>query len=390
MAAALAVVLTAVAPARLPGQEDPEPGEPPLSRECPAGETELFGSVRDVGTGLPLPGARVHAAPVAPGDTGAALGEVAGPDGSFRLCGVPAGPVVLVADFQGTPSAPDTSTMVPERPIERDIRIDLGRPGSLEGRILAGEVREPVPGALVTLEPLGLQALTDSAGSFALEPVPPASYGIAVHHPRGIRVDSLEVRPGSRIRFESRLTAREVVLGSAWRGFGAPGDPARGGADRAGEATPPERAPDAPRAGEEAAREGPAAKAARVVGALLDAPLLRRWKADRLGQALTLIPGVELVRRCAGALASACGFLPRLSADPDCGEAPIYVDGRILPVGPAGRALDRLSLEGVAAVQVVAAGASLPESIGEGLTECGAVLVWTESPGGDDPRDRTP
>lgn len=330
-ALALSSLLLAAGAAWPAGQEAPEGEAAVLERPgCAARESGIRGRVLDAETGVPLPGARVSARSA----TGPAAEAEADGAGEFALCGVVPGPV-------------------------------------------QGEERAPVAGALVTLEPLGIQALTDSAGAFRIDPLPPAGYRIAVHHVDGLRVDSLEVRPRSLVRFESRLIAREVVLGSVRTAPGLRGEedvrrrPERKRRSRDGRAGPE-------RAREAEAGEGARGALPRITGVRLDRALLRAWRAERLSQALTLVPGLELVRRCVGRLTTACGFLPRLAAEAEagCEEAAVYVDGRRVPTGPLLRLLERLRVEEFAAVQVVAPGEPLPEEVGEGSAECGAVLVW--------------
>lgn len=349
-------------------------GEP---ARCPPGESGILGQVGDAETGLPLPTTRLTARPTrvpgAPEPEEEPAGDEswsteADPGGAFALCGVEPGRLALSAEFQGAAALAETVSVAPGAVVHREIIIPLGRPGRIDGRVLQGEDRAPVEGALVTLDPLGIQMLTDSAGTFGVDPVPPASYRLAIHHVSGIRVDSLQVRPRSLVRFESRLVARDVVLGSARVG------PALRGA---GERAPEGEAP----MDENRRRRGALGAAGRVAGAVLDRQLLGRWKSNRLSQALTLVPGLELIRRCAGALSRACGFLPRLTSDAGCAEAPVYVDGRLVPAGPLLRLVDRLPVEDLESVQVIGPGEPMPEGVGQGPAECGAVLVWRSAGG---------
>lgn len=345
------------------------PGEPTA---CAEGDSGIQGHVNDLDTGLPLPTARVTVLSTSEPEPPASEEESAGqesrsaeadPTGAFALCRLEPGRWALEVEFQDVVMPAETVSVPPATSVPHDVAIPLGRPGRLDGRVMTGEERTAVGGALVTLDPLGLQVLTDSAGTFVIDPVPPARYRIAIHHVAGLRIDSLEVRPRGRVTFESRLIARDVVLGSA-----PVGPMLRGARER-------------PLEGEvsvegERPRRVTLGAAGRVAGVLLDRSLLRTWKANRLSQALTLVPGLELVRRCVGQLTTACGFLPRLTPDAACTEAAVYVDGRPVPAGPLLRLLNRLPVEDLESVQVIEPGEPMPEGLGEGPPECGAVLVW--------------
>lgn len=235
-------------------------------------------------------------------------------------------------------------------------------PARIDGVVRSGEDRAPVVGGLVTLEPIGFQALTDSSGTFTFDSIPPGAYALTVHHPSGVRADSLSLRAGARVTYETRLIRREVVL--------------REGTN------PPVRDTSVRRRPSRAVADV-AAGAGRLA---YDAPALRRWKASRLGQALTLIPGVELVRRCAGEVRSACGFLPRLPARDTCAEATLYIDGeRVAHTGVLSVAA---TFDRIGSLEVIPPGGPVPDFLGGGISECGA--VWVRTGNGTKARDSVP
>jgi RNA polymerase sigma-70 factor (ECF subfamily) len=172
----------------------------------------IEGKVTDEG-GKPVPRARIAASPVPdPEDDrwpagGKASGPstYSGPDGSYRLAGVEAGPVVVVATSLGFAPRKIAGLVAGEDPLHLDIVLSRG--GTVEGRVHGGggepitqaevialpEEMEEEPGPLGVTEfarrmsvlktPGLLSARTGPDGGFRLEHLPEGTFAIAARAP---------------------------------------------------------------------------------------------------------------------------------------------------------------------------------------------------------------
>ena len=88
----------------------------------------------------------------------------------------PAAIIVMVACAPGKTLEPPSRVLMNAGP---HCRIP-GGPGALKGLVVDDSTREPVPGVRVVLSPGGREAVTDSAGSYAIGTLCPSTYTIRV------------------------------------------------------------------------------------------------------------------------------------------------------------------------------------------------------------------
>jgi len=126
----------------------------------------LRGLVREAGTGIPVEGALVRAW----GDATYAYGPVeSGPDGSFRLGGLPPGDHVCQV-YPREHRAPPSVDFVVESGLIREVRIEVDRGLTLRGRITDAATGLPIEGAAVRegyVTPRE-SVLSDAAGEYVL------------------------------------------------------------------------------------------------------------------------------------------------------------------------------------------------------------------------------
>lgn len=223
LGSAASVILAAAvaAPGPAPGQS-PGPAVGPRCEGPSPGPVVLKGAVRTEGAALPVPGATVHV--IAPGPGTGADSAVdsssarvrADSAGRFRLCGVRPGRVLrLRAERFSIVGEPRTVRVpLPEDfPARMRLRIRLGRPGTVEGRVIDLDSSEPVGAAMVRLPAMRAWATTDGNGRFRLVRIPGGRYRLQVHHPGyGTRVDSIVVRPGKSVRLRLGLSPAPVPV----------------------------------------------------------------------------------------------------------------------------------------------------------------------------------
>jgi hypothetical protein len=116
----------------------------------------------------------------------------------------------------------------------RDVRIRLGQGSALEGRVVARATGTPIAGASVDVSPYGIngdagRAVTDGAGHFAVEGLPPGSYDLAVAAPgfSSLFRPALTVAAGERFPLELQLVGTGAVEGRVRDSAGQPVDGAQ-------------------------------------------------------------------------------------------------------------------------------------------------------------------
>lgn len=147
-------------------------------------------------------------------------------DGSFAFDGLPTGEVRLTARHPEHRTR-TLSLRVPEdRPLKITVRLQPRSPraagrasvptdstGAIAGRVLTRSTGEPVAGAGVTMEGQNRFGITDDGGRFMLSDLAPGSHELTVGavgaHPA---VRSVRVVPDSMIHVEVRLEADPVAL----------------------------------------------------------------------------------------------------------------------------------------------------------------------------------
>jgi hypothetical protein len=111
----------------------------------------------------------------------------------------------------------------------RDVRIQLGEGGVLEGRVVARGTGAPVAGASVDVSPYSKngdsgRGVTDGSGTFSVGGLAPGSYDLVVGAPGFTTVTrrALTVSGGERFAVEIQLTGTGAVEGYVRNGAGQP------------------------------------------------------------------------------------------------------------------------------------------------------------------------
>ncbi len=178
------------------------------------GEVAVGGVVRDLLTGVPVPGARVR---LLVGRRARTLAERrTDATGSFRFCRVPGGSELAVRPDLGEEQgravdvAPDANgTWV------KDVYLSLSRPGTVVGTVVDGNTSAPVDGAVVTLRGTGQSVVTDENGAFRIRRIPPGRLFIETEHiAYGTRVDSVTVQSEETLEIRIDLTQQAIALDS--------------------------------------------------------------------------------------------------------------------------------------------------------------------------------
>ncbi len=174
----------------------------------------LEGTVRDEGSGVPLPGALVQVryeemrGRATPPEVSAQTDR----NGRYRVCGLEAFRVVKVRASYHLRRG-DERTVVLEASRTSDLEVDLGKPAFLVFSVAAADGGAPIEGASVEIAPLPLQGLTDARGRVAFGAVPPGSYELRVRHiafeQRGDPI-SIEPEQQAELRVELRTQAIAV------------------------------------------------------------------------------------------------------------------------------------------------------------------------------------
>ncbi len=189
----------------------------PLGRDCARSPLELTlgppltisGRALDESSGKPVSCARVWARTDA--DAYELAAAQAGPDGSFALEGLPAGSYWVLASC---PTGERGDQLHVEPPAK--IELHLRGAASLAGRVVDG-VGQPVAGARVTATPTGaagFEAVTDPAGEFLLERLPPVAIWVdARAGAQASEDEEVQLNPGVRERVELKVETVAVVKG---------------------------------------------------------------------------------------------------------------------------------------------------------------------------------
>lgn len=196
--ALVAVVMLAgvavLAAAPLPAQEAPGAGG-----SCSGGRVAVTGTVTDTATGEGVAGAEVRA--VSTGETRAFWTARAGPDGRFRLC-LPTDTVSVTLGASFGEKRGGEVALVPSA--DRSgifLGVPLTEVQDLVGTVFDEIRRRPVPAAVVTLEPLGVNVFSDAEGRFGFAELPVGRYAVTVE------------RQGYD-RFETELLLRDLGRGA--------------------------------------------------------------------------------------------------------------------------------------------------------------------------------
>ncbi|MCY3698191.1 MAG: carboxypeptidase-like regulatory domain-containing protein [Gemmatimonadetes bacterium] len=150
----------------------------------PAGgatEVTLDGTVEDRLTEVRLPAARIRA-------SFAPAGEEDPPElpdievrsdstGRFRLCDLPSGTDVTLAPSYG-PHPGETATLRAEPGAAARLVVPVTMPGSVAGRVVNGNTGRGFSAVPIVLIGTDVRVVTDGAGRFTMEDLPPGSYQV--------------------------------------------------------------------------------------------------------------------------------------------------------------------------------------------------------------------
>lgn len=321
----------------------------------------LEGTVRDAITGVALPGARVEVAPG--GDAGArelaAWETETGPDGRYRLCGLPGElRAVVRALVAGRTSEPVEVELAADHVTSRDLVVPLGSPeaGRIVGWVADLKTGRPVTAAAVTLEAGGADraAVSDGGGRFLLDNVAAGEHLLGVSHLGYARaMKSISVAANRTLEVRIQLVPEAIEL-----------EPIVVSLVRN------------PRLEMHGFYERKEWGDKLGLGHFFTREDIERRNPLRIAHLVADVPGVRLLcsrgRHCHIRLAR---------SPPRCRIADVYVDG-ILAVDHEkpwkSTPIDNLVLPvEVAGVEVYKGSASLPAEFGGARGECGAVLIWT-------------
>lgn len=320
---------------------------------CPAGggvEASLVGDVRDANTGLPLPGARVHVFTSARADS-PAVELRTDSAGRYRLCGGRPGSGVAVRAVPPSGEGESVEVTLPdarERPLRRDLPLELGRPGEVLGQVRDAEDGSPVDAATVRLPELGVGTVTSGDGHFELPPLPPGRYEARVEHVgHGVHADTIDVRPGRTVRLRLQVTPDPVRLAplevevegvrSMWL-----------------------------------SRMGFYDRRQRGHGTYITREQLEEWDTSQLSEVFRRVQGFRVggpqVRRSLHSNRDARAS----TRDGPC-RTQYFVNGEAQPL-PNG--IDTFAPADIAALEVYRGTAQLPAEFNRRSASCGAVVIW--------------
>ena len=183
-------------------------------------ETILMGRVQQLDGRTPAAGALVRF------EGGAVTPWVeAGPDGTFRLAGVPTGPGRVVADGGALGHA--EQVLHPGAAPAPGLALILARPAVLAGRIVDASSGQPVPRARVVAHGDSALVLAGSSGldgRYRLEGLAPGRYRVKVDEPGHVPYerDDVRVDAGATVRLDLPLTLGAALSGRVVDARGAP------------------------------------------------------------------------------------------------------------------------------------------------------------------------
>lgn len=186
-----------------------------MAEQTGSGYAALAGVVTDSLTGVPLPRAIVTARPARrrPGDP-PALEVRTDESGYYRFCTLPAGREVQVRAQFGQSSGGSAAVTLDEGEADvRDLVLLLSAEGALVGRVLDPASGRPLAGAVVSVLGTGARQVTDSAGTFVLDELPPGRHLVTTEH-LGYepRTDSVTVFSQETVDIEVRLATDAIEV----------------------------------------------------------------------------------------------------------------------------------------------------------------------------------
>lgn len=185
------------------------PSRPRIAVSTCAGRA-IAGTVTDLLTGAPLPGARVV---MASGTDEREARSAA--DGVYHFCGVPEGAIRVQASAAGAASAPLRLHAAGESParLAADLRIPLSTTIRVSGRVRDFDSGAPIGAALVRLVGTDARQITGRDGRFLFPSVPPGRYRLEAQHVAyGTQSDSLHVGAAAEVEIDLRLPREAIPL----------------------------------------------------------------------------------------------------------------------------------------------------------------------------------
>ena len=146
-----------------------------------AGDVTLDGTVEDRLTEVRLPAARIRAS-FAPADQEGPheLPETevrSDSTGRFRLCDLPPGTDVTLTPSYG-PHPGEAAVLRAEPGAAARLVVPVTLPGSVAGRVVNGNTGRGFPAVPIVLIGTDVRVVTDAAGRFAMDDLPPGSYQV--------------------------------------------------------------------------------------------------------------------------------------------------------------------------------------------------------------------
>ncbi len=166
---------------------------------------EVQGRVTDAATQAPVAGATVRLSTAADKGPSLEVTALSGPDGLYRVAapkGTPQAFAVEAPGFAPYPHPRDAGRVLASLkplaagagPVERDVALSAG--GSVAGRVLTRETRQPVPGVRLLFRPrrgTPVGAESGEEGRYAVPHLNPGPYDVAVESPGWYPVEPLRV-----------------------------------------------------------------------------------------------------------------------------------------------------------------------------------------------------
>jgi hypothetical protein len=192
----------------------------------------LVGILRDANSEVVLPAGRVALRWQTEGGT-SRIEAVTDGGGRYHFCSLPLGvPITARVQAFGR-GASESQFVLPEAPLARqDFELGLRTrtptaaevqrgptrggatdPGTLIGRLVDVETRQPIAGAAVSLVGTPLQSVTDAQGRFRFDQLTPRSYTLHVQHlGYGRQSEAIEVPGGTDVSLTLRLAPQAIAL----------------------------------------------------------------------------------------------------------------------------------------------------------------------------------
>lgn len=195
----------------------------PRSRESGV----LVGLVRDPGTGVPLPDARVTLRYTEGGGVPRQLSVTTDAEGKYQFCAGPVGEVQVRAELMQRQGDRETTRLARGEPTRLDLALSIapppstpgaqrvigdGAPAIIVGQILDLQTDAPVIGARVRLTDEDRSAVTDQQGEFRLSGTTAGTHIVSIEHrDYSTQMAAVQLVAGTN-RADIRLPKRVVAL----------------------------------------------------------------------------------------------------------------------------------------------------------------------------------